>query len=105
MNYLLPDLINGLFESLAGLMVLNHCRVLYADKSTRGVSIISSIFFTMWGFWNLYYYPTLNQYISFYGGLFVVAANAVYVGMMLFYRRNTKKYASASSLVPSREVL
>lgn len=95
MNHV-PDLINGLFEGLAGLMVLNHCRVLYADKSTRGVSIVSSIFFTMWGFWNLYYYPTLNQPISFYGGMFVVAANIVYVGMMVFYRRR----ASSVQLPP-----
>lgn len=99
------DVNNGLFEGLAGLMVLNHCRVLYADKSTRGVSVISSIFFTIWGCWNLYYYPTLKQPISFYGGLFVVAANAVYVGMMMFYRQNAKKCASASTLVSSQEAL
>lgn len=80
------DLINGSFELLAGLFVLNHCRVLHAHKQTRGVSIISAAFFTLWGFWNLYYYPALNQPLSFYGGLFVVAANAFYVGMMLRYR-------------------
>ncbi len=89
-----PDLINGLFEGLAGLMVLNHCRVLYADKSSRGVSIVSSFFFTIWGLWNLYYYPTLNQPLSFFGGMFVVAANIVYVSMMAFYRRNKLDFSS-----------
>lgn len=81
-----PDLINGVIEAVAGLFVLNHCRVLYAHKETRGVSIVSVIFFMLWGFWNLYYYPHLNQPISYYGGLFVVAANVVYVGMMFSYR-------------------
>lgn len=80
------DLINGIFEALAGLFVLNHCRVLYAHKETRGVSLASVAFFTLWGFWNLYYYPTLLQPLSFYGGLFVVVANAVYLGMMFSYR-------------------
>jgi len=80
------DFINGSFELLAGLFVLNHCRVLYAHKEARGVSLASVAFFTLWGFWNLYYYPTLQQPLSFYGGLFVVAANAVYLGMMFSYR-------------------
>lgn len=80
------DVINGGFELAAGFFVLNHCRVLYAHKETRGVSLASSAFFTLWGFWNLYYYPALNQPLSFYGGLFVVAANALYVGMMISYR-------------------
>lgn len=81
-----PDLINGLFELLAGFMVLNHCRVLHAEKMVRGVSAASTFFFLAWGFWNLYYYPALGQSLSFYGGLAVVAANVLYLGMMLHYR-------------------
>lgn len=82
-----PDTINGAFEVSAGFFVLNHCRVLYEHKATKGVSVLSAIFFTIWGFWNLYYYPSLNQPLSFYGGLFVVATNVLYVGMMIYYRR------------------
>ncbi|MBI5918668.1 MAG: hypothetical protein HY849_04770 [Nitrosomonadales bacterium] len=66
--------------------MLNHCRVLHAHKAARGVSLASVLFFTLWGLWNLYYYPSLHQPLSFYGGLFVVAANALYAGMMLRYR-------------------
>jgi hypothetical protein len=80
------DFVNGSFELLAGFFVLNHCRVLRLHKQARGVSLVSVCFFTMWGLWNLYYYPALNQPLSFYGGLFVVAANALYVGMMVSYR-------------------
>lgn len=81
------DAINGGFELSAGFFVLNHCRVLYLHKETRGVSMLSVIFFTVWGLWNPWYYSALNQPLSFYGGLFVVAANALYVGMMFSYRR------------------
>lgn len=80
------DFINGAFELLAGFFVLNHCRVLHAHKQSRGVALSSVAFFTCWGLWNLYYYPALNQPLSFYGGLFVCAANALYLGMMLSYR-------------------
>lgn len=82
------DFINGTIEAFAGLFALNHCRVLYAHKESRGVSIVSAIFFTLWGFWNLYYYPHLNQMMSFYGGLFVVVANVIYVAMMVIYRQS-----------------
>lgn len=81
-----PDLINGLFEALAGLFVLNHCRVLHLHKQARGVSLASVAFFTLWGIWNLYYYPALDQPLSFCGAVFIVAANALYMGMLVCYR-------------------
>ena len=80
------DAINGTFELSAGFFVLNHCRVLYLHKATRGVSMLSVAFFTLWGLWNPYYYSALNQPLSYYGGLFVVAANALYLGMMFSYQ-------------------
>jgi len=84
------DLINGILELLAGLFVLNHCRAVLKDKAVKGVSIISVIFFTTWGFWNLYYYPSLNQWISFYGGIAIVTANTIWVVLLLYYRNEGK---------------
>lgn len=81
------DAVNGTFELAAGFFVLNHCRVLYADKKVRGVSLTSSGFFLIWCMWNMYYYPALNQPLSFYGGVFVVAANGFYLGMLFHFRR------------------
>lgn len=81
------DCINGLFELAGGFFMLNHCSVLYAHKSVRGVSLLSSVFFLTWGIWNLYYYPALHQPISFYGALFISNASLFYIGMMLHYRR------------------
>lgn len=83
------DSINGAIELVAAAMVLNHCRVLYADKCVRGVSVASVLFFFAWGLWNLYFYPALGQTLSFWGGVAVVIANAVYLGMLLRYRRRT----------------
>jgi len=81
------DLINGSFEVLSGFMVLNHCRAVKRDKAVAGVSIISVFFFTIWGVWNLYYYPTLGQTISFYGSIVIVLANVYWVCLLIKFKR------------------
>jgi hypothetical protein len=83
------DLVNGSFELLAGLFSLNNCRATYKAKRVVGVSPVSTAFFTAWGFWNLYYYPALGQWLSFYGGLSIVLANMLWLYLMIHYRRNT----------------
>jgi hypothetical protein len=81
------DLLNGVFEMLGGLLVLNHCRAVLRDKAVAGVSTFSTSIFTLWGVWNLYYYPSLGQWCSFAGGLVIVTANALWLTLMLKYRR------------------
>lgn len=76
------DLINGGFEAVAALFTLNHCRVLLRDRAVAGVSIASMAFFTLWGVWNLWFYPHLGQAWSFAGGVLLVAANALYVALL-----------------------
>lgn len=83
-----PDMINGLFEMIGGLLVLNHCRAVLRDRRVAGVSIFSVAVFTLWGFWNLYYYPFLGQWWSFAGGLVIVMANALWVALLFRYRKN-----------------
>ena len=85
---LTPDLINGVFETLGGLFVANHCRALMKDKAVKGLSILSVICFFLWGVWNLWYYPHLGQMWSFYGGVATVSANVVYISLLLYYKRN-----------------
>jgi len=84
------DAVNGLFEGVTGIASILNCRQLYKDKEVKGVVWWFTIFYTLWGFWNLYYYPSLNQWFSFAGGLVIVAANAFWVGMVIYYRRKLK---------------
>ncbi len=79
------DFINGLFELAGGLFVALHCYKLYKDKKVRGVSFIATGYFTVWGFWNMYYYPFLRQWASLIGGLLVVAMNALWISLMAYY--------------------
>lgn len=87
-NIVNADFINGCFEFIGALLILNHCRVAMKDRAVAGVSIFSTAVFASWGFWNLYYYPSLSQWWSFTGGLAIVSANCFYVGLLTKYRRN-----------------
>lgn len=85
--YSIADIINGCFEGFAGSFVCINCFRVYKDKKVRGASKIAVAFFTAWGFWNLYYYPSLEQWWSFVGGLGIVVANAVWLALMWKYRK------------------
>lgn len=82
-----PDLINAGFEVGAGGAVLAHCWQLYQDKQVRGLSVAAVVFFTLWGMWNMFFYPHLGQFWSFAGGIFVTLANVIYVALLVRYRK------------------
>lgn len=84
----LPDAFNGSYEFFGGILLLVNCRRLYLDKDVKGVSVPVTAFFMTWGLWNLFYYPHLSQWLSFSGGLVIVAANLLWVIMAIYYRRN-----------------
>jgi hypothetical protein len=86
-----PDLINGLFECFGGLLLCRNCVQLYRDKMIRGVTWPVTLFFAAWGFWNCFYYPHLDQWLSFSGGLVIVSANTVWVTMAIFYTRRERR--------------
>lgn len=83
-----PDVINGSFELLGGLVIFQNVRRLLKDKQIRGVDWKVTAFFTAWGFWNLYYYPHLEQWFSFAGGVLIVLANVVWLALAIHYRRS-----------------
>ena len=85
-----PDVINGAFECSGGFFVLLSVIKMLKDKKVAGVSILTVLFFTSWGLWNLYYYPYLNQIVSFLGGVFVVIANFAWLYLVIKYRSRNK---------------
>jgi len=82
------DVVNGLFEFAGGASALRNCFQVYKDRKVRGVSLWSAGLFTTWGFWNLYYYPSLGQWASFTGGLVIVTSNVIWLAMALKWRNN-----------------
>lgn len=85
------DLTNSFFEIFGGFFILVSCFKLQKDKKVRGISWIHITYFTLWGFWNLAYYPHLEQWTSFVGGAFIVVANCFWLGLMIYYIRKEKQ--------------
>lgn len=82
-----PDVFNGLFEIAGGFFISLSVRKLWADKMVAGVSWLHAGFFAAWGYWNLFYYPSLDQWWSFWGGVGVVTANTIWLGQLIYYSR------------------
>lgn len=87
----LPDAINGSFEFLAGLFLLLHIKAVRKDKDVKGVSILAQTFFTTWTCWNMYYYPHLDQWLSFTGGLFLAVFQVIYFILLIHYKGKSVK--------------
>lgn len=80
------DMGNAAFEFGGACLNLLSIRALLRDKMVRGFSPAPLVFFTAWGFWNLFYYPALSQQWSWVAGMFLVATNTVNVALIWKYR-------------------
>lgn len=85
-----PDFFNGAFEFVGSIMLWRNVLQLHRDKVAKGVHWSATAFFASWGYWNLFYYPHLDQWFSFWGGVSIVLANTVWLGQMWYYIRKNK---------------
>ncbi len=85
-----PDVINGIFELVGSVMCWLNVYKIIQDKRVEGVYWSVSAFFSVWGLWNLYYYPTLGQWASFAGGIFLAAGNITWTLLAIKYSRLNK---------------
>lgn len=81
---MVPDLINATFEFGSGVAVWSNVRALLRHSAVMGIDPKVIALFQAWGLWNLYYYPSLGQWASFYGGLMITAANGTW--LLLYVR-------------------
>jgi len=82
-----PDSVNGLFEVLAGAFISLSVLKLHKEKLVRGVSWKHVGFFWLWGAWNLYYYPSLDQWMSLVGGVVVMVMNTIWLSQLIYYTK------------------
>lgn len=82
-----PDIINGAFETLGGAFIALSVVKLHREKLVHGVSWLHVAFFSTWGYWNLYFYPHLDQWLSFAGGAILVAVNTTWLAQIVYYNR------------------
>ncbi len=82
-----PDLLNATFELVGACFLAVDCKRLHRDKCLRGLWWPGRVFWASWGVWNVFYYPSIGQTLSFYAGLLVLAANAVWCALAWKYRK------------------
>lgn len=85
-----PDQINGAFEMIGGALVFLNVWQVYKDKMVRGINWWVMVFFTSWGFWNLYFYPHYGLWWSFWGGVLIAIGNVCWLVMAWHYGRLEK---------------
>jgi hypothetical protein len=81
----MSDVVNAFFETGGGIAVCFSVRRLLHDKKVRGVSIPGISFFVIWGYWNLFYYPSIEQMWSLIGAGSVALVNTLWVSLMIYY--------------------
>lgn len=85
------DLINGLFELGGAILLWLNVMRLRRDKCVRGVHPAPTAFFACWAIWNLWFYPSLGQWWSFYAGIGVGIVNFIWLTQMLYYAHHEKR--------------
>jgi hypothetical protein len=78
-----PDLLNAAFEAGGAVLLWLNVRRLLADGQVKGVSVWPVVFYSAWGYWNLFYYPAVGQTLSAIAGIGVALANTVWVILAL----------------------
>ena len=84
------DMVNGLFEAFGAWAVWGNVARLRKDRDVKGIVWQYTAVFMVWGWWNLYYYPSLGQWWSTAAGAVLVIGNTVWVFMWLKIRRSRK---------------
>jgi hypothetical protein len=80
------DIINCLFELVAGIVLSYNVYCLYRDKRVMGVSLLGGIFFLVYGIWSCLFYLVLGQWFSFYVGCYVVMVNLAWSWLGVYYK-------------------
>lgn len=82
------DVVNGLFELVGAFFTWRNYFQLRRDRELKGIYWPLIAFMTLWGFWNLLYYPSLDQWFSFACGCVLMLGNAQWVNLALKLKLN-----------------
>jgi hypothetical protein len=84
------DFVNGCFEFGGAILCWFNVKRILKDKKIEGVYWPVQAFFSTWGFWNIFYYSGLNQWVSFYGGIMLFLGNGTWTVLAAYYDRKNK---------------
>mgnify|MGYP001599850197 CR=1 FL=1 len=79
------DSVNAGFELACALLLWANVRTLYKDKQIKGIALSPNYLYLAGGLWDLYYYPFLNQWISFFACAVYTTGFTLWLGMAVWY--------------------
>jgi hypothetical protein len=85
----IPDVVNGLFEFAGAIAGFWNVGVLLRHKQVRGFAPLAYIYFFVWGSWNCFYYPHLNQWFSLAGTIAITVSNGLFAGLAIYFSRRS----------------
>ncbi len=71
---------------------------LYRKKFVSGISPVTVSFWVAWGWWDCYYFPSLDQWWAFSGGLCVTTMNMIYVWLIVLYKYRERRLVHGNAL-------
>lgn len=80
------DIITAMFQFGAVVFLLDNIRAILRDKDLKGVSIGMIVFFTLWGYWGIFMFYSLQQPLSMWTNVGIAAAYTVWLSLVLFYK-------------------
>lgn len=78
------DIINGSFETAGAVCCWSNVRAYAKARTVKGVYWPTTLFFSIWGLWNLLYYPSLGQWYSTVAGALLTGGNLAWVLWVLW---------------------
>lgn len=86
-----PDLINGLFQVVGAIIQWGNVVRIRKHQSVKGFDPKSIAFFSIYGVWCLYFFQGLDQWLSFIGGVMIVAVNLLWLAHVFYYWRKSRR--------------
>jgi hypothetical protein len=78
---------NAVFEVCGSVAVWMNFVAMVRDRGYAGTRLPMMVFFTSWGFWNLFFYSGLHQELSYYASIFLTSGNCAVVWAMAYFGR------------------
>lgn len=85
------DIVNSFFELAMFFASIINIHRLYEHKTIRGIHWLTVVIASLWGVWNLFYYPSLNQWWSFSAGILLVISNSIWLFLVFYYAKYNVK--------------
>lgn len=73
------DEINALFQLGCAYYAWSNALALYRSGSISGINPHSTVFFTIFGVWNMVFFSSIGAPLSFWAGVMTVLGNAAWV--------------------------